>query len=105
MRESFPQAVDLASDPAWQVYEFSRDGIRYVEINDRSGVVRAAVGRIGETFWVMPIGIDADRVSVSGVATQAGAYRSLYKREDIEIELLESANGTYWLIRSPAQAQ
>jgi hypothetical protein len=105
MGESFPQAVDLASDPAWQVYEFSRDGIRYLQINDRSGVVRAAVGRIGETFWVMPIGIDADRVSVSGVATQAGAYRSLYKREDIEIELLESANGTYWLIRSPAQAQ
>ena len=37
--ESFPMSADLAADPAWQVYEFERDGVRYVQVNDKAGRV------------------------------------------------------------------
>ncbi len=35
--EAMPDAIDLSSDPTWQVYEFERDGVRYVQVNDLSG--------------------------------------------------------------------
>lgn len=59
----FPVAEDLAIDSAWQVYEFQRDGVRYLQINDRAGGVRAAIAYVSDTFWVLPVGTDPDRVS------------------------------------------
>jgi hypothetical protein len=97
--ESFPAATDLAADPAWQVYEFQRDGVRYVQVNDAGGTVRAAVGRIGGTAWVMPIGIDADRVAVPGDAAPAGVPSVLYRGADVEVVRYQDGSQTRWLIR------
>jgi hypothetical protein len=103
--EAFPRAADLAPHPAWQVYAFERDGIRYVQINDAKGTVRAAVGRIDDTFWVMPIGTDADRVSVSG---SAGLERQqsivLLRSADLEVRLTLYAGQAYWRIGTPSKA-
>ena len=99
---SLPSSIDLAPDPAWQVFEFERDGIRYVQINDATGKVRAAAGRIGGTFWVMPIGSDVDRVSVPGSAMLSGRLRVLYRASDVEVVLIESSGASRWLIRAPA---
>jgi hypothetical protein len=103
--QSFPQAADLAADPAWQVYEFERDGVRYVQVNDQSGNVRAAAGRIGGTFWVMPIGADADRVAVPGDAKPAGNPRVLYRGGDVEVVLYEDGVRQRWLIRPLSATQ
>lgn len=97
--ESFPVAVDLAADPAWQVYEFQRDGVRYVQVNDSAGTVRAAAGRIGGTAWVMPIGADADRVSVPGDAVPAGVPSVLYRGPDVEVVRYQDGSVTRWQIR------
>lgn len=97
--ESFPAAVDLAADAAWQVYEFQRDGVRYVQINDSAGIVRAAAGRIGGTAWVMPIGTDADRVAVPGDAVPAGVPSVLYRGPDVEIVRYQDGSQTRWVIR------
>ncbi len=97
--ESFPEAVDLAADSAWQVYEFERDGIRYIQVNDQTGTVRAAAGRIGGMAWVMPIGADADRVAVPGDITQIGVPRVLYRGNDVEVVLYQDGNVDRWLIR------
>lgn len=99
--QEFPQAPDLAADAAWQVYEFERDGIRYVQVNDQSGVVRAAAGRIGETFWAMPIGSDADRVAVQGDAAPAGTPQVLFRSSDVEVVLYRDGTRQRWLIRAP----
>lgn len=96
----FPQAPDLV-DAAWQVYEFERDGIRYVQVNDRSGVVRAAAGRIGETFWAMLIGSDADRVAVQGDAAPVGTPQVLFRSSDVEVGLYRDGSRQRWLIRAP----
>lgn len=105
MGEAFPQAPDLAADAAWQVYEFERDGMRYLQVNDQYGKVRAAVGRIGGTFWVLPIGGDANRVSVPGDSVPAVPTKSLYRANDVEVVLYRGADGDHWIIRSLAAGQ
>jgi hypothetical protein len=99
---AYPPSVDLASDPQWQVYEFERDGVRYVQINDANGKVRAAAGRIAGTFWVMPIGNDADRVSLPEHALPTGRARVLYRGRDVEVVLIEGEARPGWVIRTPS---
>ncbi|WP_374295967.1 hypothetical protein [Sphingomonas sp.] len=100
--DSFPPSVNLAADPLWRVYEFERDGIRYVQINDAAGTVHAAAGQIAGTFWVMPIGSDADRVSLPEDALPAGRARVLYRGRDFEIILVEGEARPRWVVRAPA---
>ena len=99
--DMYPSSVDLASDPQWQVYEFERDGVSYVQINDANGRVRAAAGRIAGIFWVMPIGNDADRVSLPDDALPAGQSRALYRGRDVEVVLVEGEARPRWVIRTP----
>lgn len=105
--ESFPTADAAAADATWAVYEFQRDGIRYVQANDRSGAVRAAVGRIGDTFWVLPIGVDADRVSVPGNAVAIPAYTSakrVFGTDAIDVWVYQTTSGDWWAV-TPAAAR
>ena len=99
--QSFPSATDLAADPQWQVYEFERGGIRYTQINDSAGKVRAAVGRVDDVLWVMPIGGDADRVSVDALPVVSGQRKVLYSTNEVEVILHRTATGDYWEVRHP----
>lgn len=103
--QSHPNAADMAPDPKWQVYEFERDGIQYTQINDQNGVVRAATGQIGDTFWVMPIGADADRVAVPGDAVPFGRSQVLTRSDDVEVVLYQDGDRQRWLIRKPASSK
>ncbi len=100
--ESAPAAPDLAADAAWQIYEFERDGVRYTQVNDSTGEVRAAVGRIGETAWVLPIGRDADRVLLPGDALPAGNARVVLRSKEVEVVLIENGTTHYWQVRTLA---
>ena len=100
--DAYPPGADLASDPQWQVYEFERDGVRYVQINEANGTVRAAAGRIAGIFWVMPIGDDADRVSLPDDALPTGRARVLYRGRDVEVVLFEDEARPRWVIRTPS---
>jgi hypothetical protein len=99
--ESQPLALDLAIDPEWQLYEFERGGIRYTQVNDSSGKVRAAVGRVDGVLWVMPIGQDADRVSVDAPPAVLGQRKVLYRTHEIEVILHRTVTGDYWEARRP----
>ena len=103
--ESFPVIADGAPDPSWQVYEFERDGVRYVQVNDSIGRVRAAVGRIEDTLWVLPIGSDADRVSITRTALPSGYSQLIYRSNDLELVLVPSANQDRWIVRQPVAPQ
>lgn len=93
--EAAPAAANLSVDPAWSVYQFQRDGITYLQINDARGNVRAAVGRIGDTAWVMPMGRDVDAVTIASSAT-AGAV--VYSSADFVVRVVSGANGVSWMI-------
>lgn len=94
-----PDAIDLASDPAWQVYEFERDGIRYLQINDTANSARVAIGQIGETAWVLPIGRDADRVSIQADAQPPVTGRTVYRDDKVEVVHYRQSNQDRWIVR------
>ncbi len=96
-----PPSIDLAPNSPWQVYQFERDGIRYLQINDSAGVVRTAVGRIEDTFWVLPIGSDADHVVVDGTTEPAGTPTRVYLGPDVEVVVYEDGSRQRWWIRRP----
>lgn len=99
--EPMPDAIDLASDPAWQVYAFERDGIRYLQINDSAHQPRAAIGQIGPTAWVLPIGLDADRVRIED-GVRSTTARLVYRDERIEVLHDLQSGQDRWLVRPAA---
>lgn len=103
--EAYPEAADLAEDPSWKVYEFEKSGIQYLQINDQYGAVRAAVGRIEDTLWVLPIGEDAERVLLHGDGTPAGLPKILYRSQDVEVVLYQDGSQNRWLIQPSTGGQ
>jgi hypothetical protein len=101
--QSMPSTADLASDPAWKIYEFERDGIRYLQINDGYNSARAAIGQIGSTAWVLPIGRDADRVSIQSGVQAAVDGRVVYRDNKVEVIHYLQSNQDGWIIR-PVEA-
>ncbi len=94
--ESTPKAVNLASNSDLRIFEFQRDGVRYLQVNDAGGRVRAAVGRIGATLWVLPMGSDVARVSVPSLASAAAS--EVYLTADFVIRRRSGVHGDEWEI-------
>ncbi|WLA02775.1 hypothetical protein [Xanthomonas translucens] len=93
--EATPAAANLSADPAWKVYQFERDGITYLQINDIAGGVRSAVGRVGDTAWVMPVGVDADRVSI---ASSSVLGTVVYSSDDFVVRVVKGAKKLSWIV-------
>lgn len=102
--QAMPNAVDLASDPAWQVYEFERDGIRYLQVNDAANTARVAIGQIGATAWVLPIGRDADRVSIQTSTQLPATSRVVYRDNEIEVVVYRQSDQDRWVVRPRASS-
>ncbi|QSQ35950.1 hypothetical protein ISN31_03365 [Xanthomonas translucens pv. translucens] len=93
--EASPAATDLSADPAWKIYQFERDGISYLQINDVDGRVRSAVGRVGDTAWAMPMGTDADRVSI---ASSSVLGTVVYSSDDFVVRVVKGAKKLSWIV-------
>lgn len=96
--ESAPLAVNASLDAAWRIYEFERDGVSYVQVNDRNGVVRAAAAKVGSTAWVVPMGVDADRVTIG-----AAAGTVVYRSADFIVRVAADSTGPIWLVEAVAR--
>lgn len=96
--ESNPYAVNVSTDPSWAVYQFERGGVHYTQVNDAYGVVRAAIGNIGRTAWVLPLGRDADRVRLPGDVVPEGVRVTLFKSPEVEVVAVKTTTGIYWVV-------
>ncbi len=95
--ESAPEAANLALDPAWRIYEFERDGVTYLQINDLTGTVRAGVGQIKETLWVLPMGKDVARVALP--AKNASAQGTVvYRTSRFTVRVVPNTVGDAWIV-------
>lgn len=102
--QSRPDTVDLTADPAWQVYEFKREGIRYLQVNDAANTARVAIGQIGTTAWVLPIGRDADRVSVQMSTQLPAASHVVYRDDEVEVVVYRQSDQDRWIVRPRASS-
>lgn len=73
--QTWPNTTDVSLSPHYHVYVFTRDGVRYIQINDANGVVRGAIATASDEVLVLPIGVDAARVKTQHVAA-SNASRS-----------------------------
>nr|WP_308005914.1 hypothetical protein [Xanthomonas albilineans] len=95
--ESAPKALDLSLDPSWHIYEFKRDGVSYLQISDLTGTVRAAVGNISGTLWVLPMGVDVSRVSLPAKGSDPRGT-VVYQTSAFIVRVIPDRQGKKWEI-------
>ncbi|UII59552.1 hypothetical protein LZE81_14720 [Xanthomonas translucens] len=95
--ESAPVAKNLSSNASVRIYQFERNGVTYLQINDPTGQVRGAVGRIENTAWVTPMGKDVDRMSiVETLDKNRGSV--VYDARYFTVQLASTTNGDAWTV-------
>lgn len=97
-------SANVSQSAVWNAYELERDGIQYLQVNDRDGNVRVIIGNIGETFWSLPAGSAVDAVSLPNqlVPIPAGATRTeVYRKPGVVLAAYEANGGIIWSIEAP----
>lgn len=100
--QAWPNTVDASASLHWHVYLFANDGLRYVQINDLNGNVRAAFATANGQFLVLPMGRDAQRLSTpqqsaapaSTGTTAASGPETVYRDDSIQITATLLSDGT-----------
>lgn len=99
--QSWPRAQNVSISAGWNVYIFTRDGVRYIQVNDASGIVRAAFAAANGQTLVMPIGTDAAFVSVLK-PSQAPSFAAnsvvVYRDSQLTLSMTPQADGTSWQV-------
>jgi len=95
--QSWPNTNDVSASPHYHVYLFARDGIRYIQVNDSNGKVRAAFATANQIIFVLPIGTDAESAGTSqqsaAQATTVNAER-VYSDNVVQVTATPQSNGT-----------
>lgn len=95
--QSWPNTNDVSASPHYHVYLFARDGIRYIQVNDSNGKVRAAFATANQVIFVLPIGTDAQSAGTSqqsaAQATTVNAER-VYSDNVVQVTATPQSNGT-----------
>ena len=91
--QAWPNAADHSRSPDWHVYVFERDGVRYIQVNDRHGTVHAALGRAGDTTFALPLGVDANAVTISSSAEGGTSALPIYQDEAISVTATPQSDG------------
>jgi hypothetical protein len=92
--ESWPNATDVSASPNWHVYVFQKDGVRYIQVNDRNGTVHAAVGNAGRTVFALPVGVDAPRVAIVDALIERDTSQTIYQDDSFAIEATPQTDGS-----------
>lgn len=99
--QSWPNAADVSRSPHFHVYVFERMGVRYVQVNDLNGNVRAAFGNAGGDIFGLPIGLDANRLATpSEPSTEPSdaAGETVYQDDSTSVQASPQADGTFRLL-------
>lgn len=91
--QAWPNTPDYSASPYWHVYVFKRDGIKYVQVNDIQGTVRAAVGTTGGIAFALPIGSDVEHVTVESSSAPVDLTQTIYQDDEITVMTEPQVNG------------
>ena len=95
--QAWPNATDVSASPHFHVYVFERLGVRYVQINDLNGNVRAAFGNAGGDIFGLPIGLDANQLATPSEPSEASAGatgETVYQDDSTRVQAAPQPNGT-----------
>lgn len=95
--QSWPNATDVSASPHWHVYVFQRNGVRYVQINDLGGKVRAAFATASGSFLTLPVGSDAARVATPDEPLPASGNTKgdiVYQDSTVKVLVAPQADGS-----------
>ncbi len=99
--QAWPNATDVSSSPHWHVYLFTRNGVRFVQVNDTNGNVRGAFATAGGQFMVLPMGRDAQRIATpqqnadTTAPVDPGGYQeTIYKDDSVTVTAVPLSDGT-----------
>lgn len=96
--QSWPNAPDHSVSPYWHAYVFERDGVRYIQINDRNGTVHAAIGEVGDTVFALPVGVDAQRVDIMPMPRASASSQTIYQDDTITVMAAPQSDGSVQVI-------
>jgi hypothetical protein len=91
--QSWPNTTDVSASPHYHVYLFSKDGIRYFQINNLNGDVLAAVAVANAVVITLPIGSDAGLVTHSATPQMSGASETVYSDKGLTLTATPKENG------------
>lgn len=92
--QSWPNATDVSANPHWHVYVFTKDGVRYVQVNDNNGGVRSAIATAAGQVLVLPIGRDAQNVTTTDPTTAAtDSSETVYDDGSVQIKAATTSTG------------
>jgi hypothetical protein len=99
--QSWPNAPDVSRSPDFHAYVFTRDGIKYIQVNDANGNVLGAVGTANGQFITLPIGRFAPQVttpqdpaSSSTTAAADGSTTPVYQDDTTTVTATPMSDGT-----------
>lgn len=90
---TWPNVADQSLSPHWHAYVFMLNGIEYVQVNDVYGNVQGAVGTVGGTRFVLPMGANARNFITTASSTTSGTATTVYQDANITILAVPTANG------------
>lgn len=95
--QSWPNATDVSTSPNYHVYVFQRGSTRYIQVNDATGKVRAAVARTPYSLIGTPVGSDASNVATSDEplpAPASTASETVYQDSSVRVIVAPQSDGT-----------
>lgn len=105
--QSWPNAADVSASPNYHVYVFERLDVRYVQINDASGTVRAAFAYREPDIMGLPIGVDASRLvtPTEGAADVAATSpgEKVYDDGVVKVDAALRLDGTVGFLVVPSE--
>lgn len=107
--QNWPNAQDVSASPHWHVYVFTANGIRYVQVNDLNGNVRAALATANGQLLVLPMGRDAQRMWVPhqppaisrGVVALSAYAQTIYRDSAVQLTAIPLSDGTMMFTATP----
>jgi hypothetical protein len=91
--QSWPNSVDVSTSPHYHVYVFHKDGIRYFQINDLNGNVRAAVAIANGVVLTLPMGLDSAEVTHSTAPQISNTSETVYNDKEVTLTATPKQNG------------
>ncbi|GGA49077.1 hypothetical protein GCM10010981_42960 [Dyella nitratireducens] len=92
--QAWPNATDVSTNAHYHVYRFERDGVKYIQVNDLQGQVRAAVAITQDAMFALPVGTDAQHVTILTQPAPQDSTQVVYQDSNMAVAAVPQEDGS-----------